>query len=136
MEKLPAIFASFNAISFICIVSAYALIKNGNREGHKKFMFGALAASAIFLALYLVYHFSIDEPVKYQGEGFIRLVYFTILISHTILAVVILPMIITSVMRALKGEDEGHKKIARWTFPIWSYVSLTGVIIYLMLWHL
>ncbi len=134
MEKLPAIFAAFNGISFVCIISAYALIKGGNRLGHKKFMLTALGASAIFLALYLIYHFSIDEPVRYQGEGFIRMLYFTILITHTVLAVVILPMIIVSVKRALKGEDEKHKKIARITFPLWSYVSLTGVVIYFMLW--
>ena len=110
------------------------MIKQDNKETHKKFMSGALAASAIFLALYLLYHFSVTEPVRYQKQGLIRTVYFTILISHTILAIVILPMIIKSVYHALKEQFDSHRKIAKWTLPLWAYVSITGVVIYIMLW--
>ena len=109
-------------------------IKNKNEKMHKLFISGALTFSFLFLVLYLVYHFSIGEPVKYSETGFIRTVYFTILISHTILAIVILPLIIKSIYHAVKDQREKHKKIVRITFPIWAYVSVTGVIIYLMLW--
>ena len=134
IEKLPTIFAGFNALSFLCIMGGYWMIKQNSKENHKKFMMGALAASAVFLALYLFYHFTVSEPVRYQKQGLIRTVYFTILISHTILALVILPLIGKSVYHAFKEEFEAHRKIAKWTLPLWSYVSITGVVIYIMLW--
>lgn len=96
-------------------------------------MIGALSASAIFLCLYLIYHYVNPEPVHYQKQGFIRYVYFTILISHTILAVLIVPFILKTVYHAVKNQFEKHKAIGRWLFPVWSYVSITGVIIYIML---
>ena len=134
IEKLPLIFSSFNGLSFLFIVGGYWVIKQDQKETHKKFMSAALAASAVFLTLYLLYHFSIDEPVRFQKQGFIRTVYFTILISHTVLAVLIVPMIGLTVFRALKAQHEKHKKIAKLTLPLWAYVSITGVVIYIMLW--
>ncbi|MES0490007.1 MAG: DUF420 domain-containing protein [Leptospirales bacterium] len=135
MQNLPAIFSSFNALAFIFIIAAYIAIRAGNQDRHKKLMIGALGASVVFLILYLFYHYTNEAPTRYQGTGFIRFVYFTILLSHTILAVIILPMIITTVMFAAKGKLEKHKNLAKWTFPLWAYVSITGVIVYLMLYQ-
>jgi len=130
---LPTLFSGMNAISFCCLVIAIILIKSGNKTGHRIFMVLALSASIGFLALYLFYHYTVSEPVYYQKQGFIRYVYFTILISHTILAVIVVPFIIKTVMHIIKNQPEKHKATAKWTLPIWSYVSVTGVIIYLML---
>lgn len=136
IEKLPLIFSSFNAFSFLCIMGGYWMIRQGKKESHKKLMAGALAASVVFLTLYLLYHFSVSEPVRYQKQGLIRIIYFTILTSHTILAAIIVPLIIKSVYHAVKGQFEAHRKIAKWTLPLWAYVSITGVVIYIMLWEL
>jgi len=133
--NLPMIFSSFNGLAFCLIIAAFIAIRAGNKETHKKLMLGALIASAIFLVMYLFYHYTNEAPTKYQGIGFMRTVYFTILISHTILAVVILPLIVTTVFHAFKDNTEKHKKLAKWTLPLWAYVSVTGVIVYLMLYQ-
>jgi len=132
-SELPAFFSALNAFSFIAIVTAFLLIKAKNKTGHRIFMALALLASTAFLGLYLYYHFTTSEPVRYQGQGLIRYVYFTILITHTILAVVIVPFILKTVYHAIKEQHEKHKALARWVFPVWSYVSFTGVVIYFML---
>jgi len=133
VQSLPAIFSSLNFISFILITAAYIFIKNGQKKIHGILMIAALISSASFLALYLIYHYNNPEPRRYQGTGLIRYIYFTILISHTFLAVVILPMIGLTVYNVIRRNFEKHKKIAVWTLPIWIYVSITGIVIYLML---
>lgn len=134
VQSLPAIFSSLNVVSFIFMMTAYFFIKKGNRKMHGSFMLAALVTSTVFLMLYLIYHFNIGEPSRYQKTGLIRYVYFTILISHTILSVIIVPLIFATVYQIIKKNYNRHKAIAKWTLPIWSYVSVTGVIVYLMLW--
>ena len=127
--------ACLNTIAFILLFLGWRAIKNGNRDLHKKFMFAALTTSAVFLTCYLIHHYQVGS-VKFQGEGLIRTIYFVILIPHVILAALMTPAIIVMVIFALKGKFELHKKLARWVWPIWMYVSVTGVIVYLMLYHL
>ncbi|MDH4262814.1 MAG: DUF420 domain-containing protein [Spirochaetia bacterium] len=133
IKELPFIFSCMNAVSFVSIVIAFILIKAGNKTGHRIFMGIALLASAGFLAMYLFYHYNTTEPVHFQAQGLIRYIYFTILITHTILAVIIVPFIIKTVYHAIKDQPEKHKKLARWVLPVWCYVSFTGVVIYIML---
>ena len=132
---LPTINAILNATSGALVLLGYRNIRRGKDAIHKKFMLTAIGVSAIFLASYLIYHWEVGS-IKFQGEGIIRIIYFSILISHTILAVVIVPMVLRTVYLALKGRFEKHRKIAKLTFPIWVYVSATGVIVYLMLYQL
>lgn len=132
---LPTINAILNATSGALVLLGYRNIRRGKDAIHKKFMLTAIGVSALFLASYLIYHWEVGS-VKYQGEGIIRIIYFSILISHTILAVVIVPMVLRTLYLALKGQFTKHRKIAKLTFPIWVYVSATGVIVYLMLYQL
>lgn len=131
---LPAINASLNAIATILLGSGYVAIKRGNKELHKKLMISALVVSAAFLACYLIYHYHAGSK-PFPDLGWIKTVYLIILVPHIILAAVMVPMILKTFWHAFRGEWESHKKIARWTFPIWMYVSLTGVVIYLMLYQ-
>ena len=132
---LPTINAILNATSGALVLLGYRNIRRGKDAIHKKFMLTAIGVSAIFLASYLIYHWEVGS-IKFQGEGIIRIISFSILISHTILAVVIVPMVLRTVYLALKGRFEKHRKIAKLTFPIWVYVSATGVIVYFMLYQL
>ena len=132
---LPTINAILNATSGALVLLGYRNIRRGKDAIHKKFMLTAIGVSALFLASYLTYHWEVGS-IKFQGEGIIRIIYFSILISHTILAVVIVPMVLRTVYLALKGQFSKHRKIAKITFPIWVYVSATGVIVYLMLYQL
>ena len=133
---LPTIISAVNGLSFIFLISAYIAIKNKREDTHKKLMISALAASAVFLVLYLYYHSTVDEPTHFLKQGIIRYVYFTILISHTILAVAIFPFIGKVVYHAIKKDSVKHVALARKVLPVWAYVSCTGVIIYLMLYVL
>jgi len=135
IENLPAINAALNGTAGILLAIGYYFIKQGNMAAHKKAMISAFVVSSIFLVSYLVYHAHAGST-KFLGTGFIRPVYFTILISHIILAAVIVPMAIITMFRGLKARYDKHKKIARWTLPIWLYVSVTGVMIYFMLYHI
>ena len=132
---LPTINAILNATSGTLVLLGYRNIRRGKDAIHKKFMLTAIGVSAIFLASYLIYHWEVGS-IKFQREGIIRIIYFSILISHTILAVVIVPMVLRTVYLALKGQFSKHRKIAKITFPIWVYVSATGVIVYFMLYQL
>ena len=123
--------AVLNGIAFVLICAGLIAVKRGKVELHKKLMLAAVATSALFLACYLTYH-ATCEAVKFQGEGPVRLVYFTLLISHIVLAVVQVPLILRTVYLGLKDRREAHKKWAKVTTPIWLYVSITGVVIYLM----
>ncbi len=133
----PALNAFLNGSSAVLIGSGYYFIKNGRREAHKRMMLAAFVTSTLFLISYLYYHIVLRAGVThFRGEGLSRPVYFTILISHTFLAVVVVPFILVTLYRALKGNFGRHRVIARYTFPIWMYVSVTGVVIYVMLYKI
>jgi len=133
---LPAINASLNATSGICLFIGWLLIRRKKIALHRRFMLAACFASLLFLALYVTNHYLRHGLVtKFTGSGAIRPVYFTILISHTILAVTIVPMAIVTVRNGLKMRVERHRRIARWTFPMWMYVSVTGVLVYFFLYQ-
>jgi len=131
----PAIDASLNGASAILLVTGRTLIKQGKMAAHRAVMIAALTSSSLFLGCYLYYHYHVGS-VHFQGQGVWRPVYFTILTSHTILAAVIVPMIIITLSRALRERYDRHRAIARWTYPLWLYVSITGVIVYFMLYHI
>jgi putative membrane protein len=135
VDNLPALNAVLNGTAGILLVIGYFYIRQGNMAAHKKVMISAFVVSSIFLISYLIYHAHAGST-KFLGTGFIRPVYFSILISHIILAAVIVPMAIITMFRGLKARYDKHKRIARWTLPVWLYVSVTGVIIYVMLYHL
>jgi len=132
----PAVNALLNGTSAVLLAYGYAAIRAGKRELHKKLMVTAFVVSCAFLVSYLIYHYRVHQVVLFQGQGWIRPVYFTILISHTILAVVIVPVIIITLRRALREKFDRHRVIARWTLPLWFYVSVTGVIVYFMVYQL
>jgi uncharacterized membrane protein YozB (DUF420 family) len=135
MRNLPTLNAFLNALSAGLLIRGYFLIRQGKREEHKRTMLMAFTTSVLFLISYLVYHYSVGS-VRFQGQGAIRTVYFAILLTHTVLAAAVAPMAIMVLRRALKKDFAGHRKLARITLPIWLYVSVTGVVIYLMLYHL
>ncbi len=135
MFSHAALNASLNGVSAVLLAGGYAAIRNGKIAVHKTFMISAFAVSSVFLASYLVYHYRVGH-VAFQGQGWIRPVYFTLLTTHTILAVVIVPMILVTLRRAWLGKFDRHRVIARWTLPLWFYVSVTGVIVYLMLYQI
>ena len=132
---LPTVNATLNAISGIFLLAGYVLIKRRQINAHRNAMLGAFATSTLFLICYLVYHAQAGSR-PFTGQGTIRYVYFAILISHIVLAAVILPMAISTLARGLRGRYAEHKRIARKTFPAWMYVSITGVIVYLMLYQM
>jgi uncharacterized membrane protein YozB (DUF420 family) len=131
---LPHLNAALNATSFLLLVTAFYQIKRGNVGAHRKLMLSALAVSALFLISYVVYHAQ-HGSVRFQGQGPVRAVYFVILVTHVILAAAIVPLVAVTLRRALRGDFARHRRIARWTYPIWLYVSVTGVVVYVMLYH-
>ena len=132
---LPTVNATLNAISGIFLLTGYVLIKRRHINAHRNAMLGAFASSTLFLVSYLVYHAQAGSR-PFTGQGVIRYVYFAILLSHIVLAAAILPMAISTLSRGLRGRYAEHKRIARKTFPAWMYVSVTGVIVYLMLYQM
>jgi uncharacterized membrane protein YozB (DUF420 family) len=130
----PVINASLNGTSAVLLLLGRGFIKRGRMAAHRAVMITALVSSSLFLSSYLYYHWHVGS-VHFQGQGWTRPVYFSILISHTILAAVIVPMIVITLSRALRDRFDRHRAIARWTFPLWLYVSVTGVVIYLMLYQ-
>ncbi len=135
VADFPHLNASLNASSALLLLTGWALIKNGRREAHRWAMLGAFACSAAFLACYLYYHFQVGS-VRFQKTGPIRTFYFTLLLTHTVLAVAVLPLILRALFLAAKGRFEEHRRAARWAFPVWLYVSVTGVAVYWMLYRL
>lgn len=131
----PAANALLNLTSAVCLLNGYLAIKRGRKETHKRFMLAAFFCSVVFLLSYLAYHFQVGS-VKFTGEGAVRLLYLGILLSHTVLASATAPLAIATLRRALGGRFDEHRTIARITFPIWIYVSITGVIVYLMLYQM
>lgn len=136
MISQPALNASLNGLSAILLAAGYAAIRSGKKDVHKVFMVSAVAVSTLFLISYVTYHIRVGKVVLFQGQGWIRPVYFTILISHTILAVVIVPMILITLRRAWLEKFDKHRLIARWTLPLWFYVCVTGVIVYFMVYQI
>lgn len=132
---LPHLNAALNATSFVLLVAAFYQIRRGNVQTHRRLMLSALAVSGLFLVSYVTYHAQYGS-VRFAGQGLVRPVYFFILITHVILAAAIVPLVIITLRRALAGDFARHRRIARWTYPLWVYVSVTGVVVYLMLYHL
>ncbi|HKI99858.1 MAG TPA: DUF420 domain-containing protein [bacterium] len=129
---LPTLNATLNGMAAVLLVAGYVAIRSGRIPVHRAFMLAAFITSALFLTSYLIYHF--HSPVHpFQGHGPVRAVYFAILISHIVLAMAVVPLVLVTLYRALRGRFERHRAIARWTFPLWLYVSVTGVLVYLML---
>jgi len=132
LSFLPPIYATINGITAIVLILAVRAIKNGNVKVHEYLMKTAIACSVAFLAMYVAYHMTSDST-KFGGEGIIKYVYYFILITHIVLSVIIIPLVLITYVRALAEVFDKHKKIARITFPIWLYVAITGVIVYLMI---
>jgi uncharacterized membrane protein YozB (DUF420 family) len=135
IEKLPALNAVLNSLSALLLCSGYLAIRRGRRDLHIRLMVAALSASVLFLASYLTYHY-LQGSTKYARHDWTRPVYFAILLSHTILAVVNVPLVVMTVVRAARKRFDAHRRIARWALPVWLYVSVTGVAVYLMLYRL
>jgi uncharacterized membrane protein YozB (DUF420 family) len=135
LAQFPALNASLNATTAVLLLTGLGFIKTGRREAHRWTMVAAFVCSSAFLACYLYYHYHVGS-VHFQRTGLIRKVYFTILLTHTTLAVLVLPIILRTLFLAAKGRFEEHRKAARWAFPIWLYVSVTGVTVYWMLYRL
>ncbi len=135
ISDLPLLNATLNALAGILLVSAYVMIRKGNVVRHRALMLAAFSTSVLFLVSYVIYHMNIGSRA-FTGTGIIRVVYFVILVTHVVLAIAVVPMAVVTLRRGLRRDDLGHKAIARWTFPIWVYVSVTGVVVYGMLYIL
>lgn len=135
LRSLPTLNALLNTTCAILLVRGYLLIRQRRIEAHKRTMLAALCVSAAFLASYLIYHYNVGS-VRFQKTGAVRTVYLTILLTHTVLAAAVAPMALITVWRAWKGRFDKHRRLARITLPLWLYVSVTGVVVYLMLYHL
>jgi putative membrane protein len=129
---LPPIYAGINALTSLLLIAALYFIKNGQRKIHEVLMKVCIGLSLIFLVMYIAYHMTTD-PTSFGGEGVIKYVYYFILISHILLSIVVIPLVLTSYTRAISSEFISHKKISKITFPVWLYVAVTGVIVYLMI---
>ena len=135
VTDLPALNATLNATSAVLLCTGWYLIKHGRRIAHRNVMLAACGVSVAFLVSYLVYHAQVGS-VRFTKQGPIRAVYFTILLTHTVLAAAIVPLAIVTLSRGLSAKYDRHRRIARWTMPLWLYVSVTGVIVYVMLYRL
>jgi putative membrane protein len=135
LSSLPTLNAILNATSAVLLLIGYRLIRQRRIRAHRACMLAAIGTSSLFLVSYLVYHYH-HGTTRFPGQGMARIAYLVILTSHTILAATVLPLVLLTVARALRSDFPRHKKIARWALPIWLYVSVTGVIVYLMLYHL
>ena len=131
-SQLPDLNAALNSLSAVFLLAGYRFIRLKNQQAHRRCMLAAFSCSILFLVSYLIYHYQVGS-VSFKGQGWIRPVYFIILLTHTILATTVLPLALITLVRALRERFDAHRRIARWTFPIWLYVSVTGVVVYLML---
>jgi uncharacterized membrane protein YozB (DUF420 family) len=134
VHDLPAVNASLNAVAGVLLVTGYALIRAHRPELHRRVMLAAFATSTLFLVCYLVYHAQVGS-VRFTRQGLVRPIYFSILISHVVLAALVLPLALVTLSRGLQARYAKHRAIARWTFPIWLYVSITGVLVYVLLYQ-
>ena len=135
ISDLPALNASLNALSALCLTLGYFFIRRGDRVNHQRAMLTALGTSAIFLVSYVTYHANVGSK-PFPGQGAARWIYLTVLFTHIPLAAVILPMALITAARGLRGRFDRHVRLARWTLPLWMYVSVTGVVIYVMLYQM
>lgn len=135
LHNFPALNASLNATSALLMTAGYVAIKTRRVATHRVCMLGAVVVSAAFLVCYLIYHLRRGEPTHFGGTGVIRGVYFAMLISHILLAMAIMPLVLRTLFLAVNGRFEQHRAWARWTFPLWYYVSVTGVLVYFSLYH-
>lgn len=134
VSDLPTVNALLNATAGVLLATGWTFIRRGRVAAHRRCMLGAFAASCLFLVSYVVYHAHAGSR-PFTGQGVARGVYFAVLISHVLLAAIIVPLALVTLRRGLRGDYVRHRRIARWTFPVWMYVSVTGVVIYLMLYH-
>ena len=132
VSSLPGLNAALNSASALLLFAGYLFIRSRKVVAHNFCMLSAFTASSLFLISYLTYHYQVGS-VPFKGQGWFRVVYFSVLISHTVLAAAIVPLVLVTLTRALRGSFDRHKRIARWTLPLWLYVSVTGVLIYWML---
>lgn len=135
VRDLPALNASLNATCAVLLVTGWILIRRGRRDAHRRTMLAAVSCSAAFLVSYLAYHFQVGS-VRFQGQGPIRSLYFAILITHTVLAAAIVPLVLVTLTHGLRERFDRHRRLARITMPLWLYVSVTGVVVYWMLYRL
>ena len=136
IQDLPIVNACLNGLATVFLMLGFVYIKKGNKTAHRNCMVSAFVTSAVFLTCYLIYHFSTEVVTKFVEPEWFRPIYLVLLITHVVLAVVILPLIFITLSRALKERFDQHRKIARWTWPLWMYVSITGVLIYLLLYQI
>lgn len=136
LTDLPAVNACFNALSAILLTFGFVFIRKGRKEAHRNCMITALCTSTLFLAGYLTYHFTVRTVTHFTDPAWFRPFYLALLLTHTVLAAVILPLVIITVTFAARRRFASHRKIARWTWPLWMYVSVTGVVIYLLLYQI
>jgi putative membrane protein len=132
LSFFPPIYATINGITAALLISAVVAIKKGNRAIHEKLMTSAIVCSVVFLLMYVAYHMTAD-PTKFGGEGAIKYVYYFLLLTHIALSVTIIPLVLFTYVKALAGQFDNHKKLAKITFPLWLYVAVTGVVVYLMI---
>ena len=135
IAELPHLNAALNSVSAVLLLSGFVAVRRGRVGLHKKLMAGAVAVSAAFLASYLVYHANVGS-VKFTAEGWVRPVYFFVLITHIVLAAAIVPLVLKTLYHALRDQRDRHRRIARWTWPLWVYVGVSGVVVYVMAVHL
>jgi putative membrane protein len=133
--ELPALNAILNSMSAIMLTVGYVFIRKGEHTAHRNCMISAFVTSTLFLVSYLIYHYN-HGSTPFRGQGMVRILYFSILLTHTILAATIVPLVFVTLSRALRDRFDKHRSIARWTLPLWLYVSVTGVVVYLMLYRL
>jgi len=134
-RDLPTLNAALNATTAVLLLTGWWLIRRGRKQAHRVAMLAAVATSALFLASYLVYHFEVGS-VRFRGQGALRAVYLAILASHTVLAATIVPLVLVTLTRALRGRFDAHRRLGRVTLPLWLWVSVTGVVVYWMLYRL
>ncbi len=133
-SALPALNAALNGTSAVLIATGRSFIKRGRMAAHRRMMIAAVVSSSLFLISYVWYHAHVGV-IRFKGQGWPRPVYFSILISHTFLAAAVVPLVLITLTRGLRGRYERHRASARWTYPVWMYVSITGVVIYVLLYH-
>jgi len=136
VHDLPAVNASLNGLSAVFLTAGYFFIRRKNQTAHRNCMIAAFGTSIVFLGCYLTYHLSVQTVTHFRNPAWFRPIYLVILLTHTLLAVVIVPLILVTLNRARRKNFEAHKKIARWTWPLWMYVSVTGVVVYLLLYQI
>ncbi|MEK9725515.1 MAG: DUF420 domain-containing protein [Rhodospirillaceae bacterium] len=135
VQDFTHVIAGLNALSVVFLIAGYVMIRSGRRDAHRACMLAAVAVSALFLVFYVIYKAN-SGFAKFGGEGWVRTVYFSILIAHVLGAIAITPLVPWTLVRALKGRFEAHKSLAHWTWPLWVYVGVSGVVVYVMAVHL